>query len=186
MKSCKGCNKVKSLTDFGLNKIYKDKHEAICKECMKEKNKLRKEYKAAWYLKNKDAIEKRRQIRYSNPDVRAKKSEYDKTRYNCAKKNSPELLKIKKREEKLKYRYGISSAEFRVLFEAQGGKCAICEKTETEGGRFVVDHCHHTDLVRGILCSNCNSGIGFLKEDLNVFLGAIDYLIENNTNEDAV
>ena len=49
----------------------------------------------------------------------------------------------------------------------QGGKCGICETT-TPGGRFgklVMDHCHKTGFVRGLLCTPCNMRLGKWKDD---------------------
>src|SRR2546428_1228487 len=62
-----------------------------------------------------------------------------------------------------KDRYGITQEEFDELFEAQNGRCAICESSlhrPGEGsyaGKSCIDHCHKTNVVRGILCTSCNT-----------------------------
>jgi hypothetical protein len=53
-------------------------------------------------------------------------------------------------------RYGIGAAEFDELDAQQGGVCAICGRESPEH----VDHDHETGKVRGILCFNCNGGLG--------------------------
>lgn len=74
-------------------------------------------------------------------------------------------------------RYGISAEHWNRLFEAQGGCCAICEKHQsTLPCRLVVDHCHDSGVVRGLLCRNCNSAIGMLEERTEVLQAAVDYL----------
>jgi hypothetical protein len=56
---------------------------------------------------------------------------------------------------------------------AQEGECAICgEKSD----KLFVDHNHKTGLVRGLLCHQCNCGIGFFRESVPAILSAIDYL----------
>ena len=75
----------------------------------------------------------------------------------------------------IKNKYGISKSEWNALFESQGRACAICVKTEPIG-HWSTDHCHTTGKVRGILCSNCNSGIGQLGDDINRLKAAINYL----------
>lgn len=68
-----------------------------------------------------------------------------------------------------------SAAEMR---ERQQGRCAICGTPEgdTPKGRLHVDHDHKTNVVRGLLCSLCNTGIGQFKEDPSRMLAAIEYL----------
>ena len=62
----------------------------------------------------------------------------------------------------------------------QDNRCLICNITEEAYGRkFCIDHDHKTGLVRGLLCNNCNSGIGFLRDDTNILLSAIKYLKSN-------
>lgn len=54
----------------------------------------------------------------------------------------------------------------------QGGFCAICQKNEP----VHVDHDHVTGVVRGILCFNCNRGLGKLGDDVNLLRRALTYL----------
>lgn len=74
------------------------------------------------------------------------------------------------------YLYGVSKEFLIELYEKQQGKCKICgvEPKTTRG--LHIDHCHKTGAVRGLLCGGCNTGIGSLKEDPNIFLKAIEYL----------
>lgn len=59
------------------------------------------------------------------------------------------------------------------LFEKQGGNCALCKESML---RPVLDHCHTTMEVRGLLCSRCNNGLGQFKDDPALLMLAIRYL----------
>lgn len=65
-----------------------------------------------------------------------------------------------------------------VLREEQNGLCAICSTPEnaTPKGTLHLDHDHKTGFTRGLLCSNCNMGIGQFKDDPTLLLKAIRYL----------
>jgi hypothetical protein len=76
---------------------------------------------------------------------------------------------IKKRQK----RYGVSEEQFEEMKIEQQNKCKICCK---ELENFHTDHNHLTGAIRGLLCGNCNRGIGFLKEDPAILLNAIKYL----------
>lgn len=77
----------------------------------------------------------------------------------------------------LRTRYGITSADYEELLKAQDYKCAICEREQCKTGRnFAVDHNHETNKIRGLLCSNCNVGIGNLKDSIPLLRKSIDYL----------
>lgn len=52
--------------------------------------------------------------------------------------------------------FGILASEYWMLYEAQGGKCAICRIATGRTRRLAVDHDHETGLVRGLCCSSCN------------------------------
>ena len=62
------------------------------------------------------------------------------------------------------------------LFEKQRGLCGICS---TPMRRPILDHCHQSMIVRGLLCSNCNVGLGQFKDDVKLLSLAIRYLNEN-------
>ena len=64
-------------------------------------------------------------------------------------------------------KYGMSIEEYNRLLEDQGYKCAICGCTGsgTDKNKFVVDHCHTTNKVRGMLCWPCNIGLGMFKDN---------------------
>ena len=58
-----------------------------------------------------------------------------------------------KRRWQLSTRYGITPQDVDAMRMGQGGRCAICDKPTDA---LVVDHCHKTGIVRGILCNADN------------------------------
>jgi hypothetical protein len=65
------------------------------------------------------------------------------------------------RESRLKYDYGLSLEEYAAMVAEQDGTCPICE----EKAELCVDHCHVYDMVRLLLCRNCNLGLGYFKDN---------------------
>lgn len=80
----------------------------------------------------------------------------------------------------LKSKYGITVDDYKEMLEQQGGKCAICGTDDGKSAKntktFSVDHCHDTGRVRGLLCNNCNRGIGLLGDNPETLNRAINYL----------
>jgi len=75
--------------------------------------------------------------------------------------------------------YGITYEQFVEMYYKQDKKCAICNKEIDINSRFThIDHCHKTGKVRGLLCHQCNAGIGFLNDDINILANAIKYLTQ--------
>jgi len=73
-------------------------------------------------------------------------------------------------------RYGITKEDFKKLYEQQEGACAVCGKfLEYNGLDTHIDHDHDTGKVRGILCSNCNTALGLLKENVEIILALAMY-----------
>lgn len=71
------------------------------------------------------------------------------------------------RRGRLKAKYGLTETEYEALLAAQGGVCAICGAPEP-GGLYKplhIDHCHASKKVRGLLCTNCNRGLGYFGDD---------------------
>jgi hypothetical protein len=62
-------------------------------------------------------------------------------------------------------KYGLTSEAYKSIFVKQNKKCAICKMKLKKGKKTCIDHCHNTNEVRGILCWNCNVGLGHLKHN---------------------
>ncbi len=77
---------------------------------------------------------------------------------------------------KLLKKYGITLEDYKQLAESQAGRCAICGRLPGPGKSLVVDHDHATDEVRGLLCNDCNIGIGKLGDDADALRRALNYL----------
>lgn len=76
--------------------------------------------------------------------------------------------------------YGLTPEQYETMQADQAGVCAICHRMP-DGGRgvtrrLVVDHCHVSGSVRGLLCPNCNTAIGLLREDQSSIAAAAEYL----------
>jgi hypothetical protein len=70
--------------------------------------------------------------------------------------------------------YGLSSERYLRMLERQNGVCRICKGPSRR--RLCVDHCDVTQQVRGLLCDNCNTGIGLLGHDPKRLRAAAAYL----------
>lgn len=85
-----------------------------------------------------------------------------------------------KRRCRLERAFGISVEQYNEMLASQGGVCAICKNPETHQRAGVwnlsVDHCHETGRVRGLLCNNCNRGIGLLRDSAGLCRAAAEYL----------
>jgi len=71
--------------------------------------------------------------------------------------------------------YGLTKQELDLLL-AQHEQCAICRSTQWSKKGPQVDHDHETGRVRGILCSNCNQGLGRFGDDPSRLRAAVEYL----------
>lgn len=157
----------------------------ICEVCTEEKplNKFE-----SYYNKNLDKTYYRNKCKKCiNSERRARregKVEAPQRRLTPTKKcisGVKDRFKRQARFSGLEFNYEFISLEWYTLqLHIQNGKCPICERTPEEvGRRLVVDHCHKTGRVRGLLCHNCNTLIGGFKEDINAMLRAIQYLTKD-------
>jgi len=74
------------------------------------------------------------------------------------------------------YLYGVDDETYDKMKESCGNLCEICGGKCPSGRRLAVDHCHTTDKVRGLLCTNCNTALGSFKDDKALLHKAIQYL----------
>ncbi len=77
---------------------------------------------------------------------------------------------------KLKKKFGWTIEDYYEQLEKQDGKCAICFDKPTDQRRLGTDHCHKNGDVRGLLCSNCNTGLGLFRDNPDNLRMALYYL----------
>jgi len=124
-----------------------------------------KEYQREYFKKHREKIkEKSREWRNSNPGYSKrqylKDPEKNKEWKKQWRKNNPDKVKELRRKSKLK-KYNLSHDEWVELWEIQDGRCVICGKQFKTPSDACIDHNHETKKVRGLLCRECNLGIGF-------------------------
>lgn len=81
----------------------------------------------------------------------------------------------------IKHKFGLTKEQYLQLVEKQKGLCAICQRPETatKNGKLkclAVDHDHVTGQVRGLLCQDCNQGLGHFHDDETLLAEAAAYL----------
>ena len=79
------------------------------------------------------------------------------------------------------YRYhGLLPDDYHNFLKIQNNKCAICKEDKDECDLH-VDHCHKTNLTRGLICKTCNTLIGMAKDNIDILENAKIYLSGNFT-----
>jgi len=160
MAKCSICKIEKDLSNFGSNKQNKSGIESRCRLCRHEQ----------WKKKYYSDIDKYRKIgRETSAKHRDTKRAYTRKSY-------------------VEKQYKISVSELNNFVDKyvleNGSHCEICGKEADIVGRvkqkskrrLVVDHCHKTGKLRGMLCDLCNTAIGKLGDDITLLEKAIKYL----------
>lgn len=148
-KRCYKCGETKSLSEFYRDASRKDGLSPRCKACT--------------IAHSKSYYDDHREEQIAR--VKAYQKEY------------PERVRVYQRAHRLRRRHGLTQDEYSDLLEAQGGCCVICGETPEEADRpLVVDHNHETGEIRGLLCSNCNVGVGMFRDDPKLCELAMKYL----------
>lgn len=156
-KICSGCGLEKAFSEFHKHKARKHGLGNYCKQCRSEAQKKR---------------------------IRSNPREYEKKR---------RLYHDTQRWKDLLKQYGITKEQYEEMERSQDGKCAICKKEETfavkgelmEHGtvrKLCVDHYHdEPPVVRGLLCTRCNRGIGYFDDDPALLINAANYLTTHHS-----
>jgi hypothetical protein len=75
-------------------------------------------------------------------------------------------------------KYDMKPEEYGARLAAQGGACAICKQPRLDvHGKLHKDHCHTTGEWRGLLCGNCNKGLGLFGDDPALLMMAAEYVL---------
>lgn len=155
----------------------RDRKIAAAREWQQANAERRAEYMREYYKRKPDKFKR-------TPEQQAEHNRRRRERYA----SDPEYReRVKKQAERtpeqrrailLRKSYGISVEQYDAMLAEQGGGCAICgvEFGDKGGRRLAVDHCHDTGAVRGLLCSNCNQGLGKFGDDIARLERAIMYL----------
>lgn len=205
MKTCACCKQTKPLADFGIDRKRRDEHAVYCTLCSRAIWRAKNPPKGrpgativdgekicskCRELKPLDAFGKSTGGRGDKRGIcKICTNEYqklmwrkdiEKTRAQRRKYQQQPNRKIIKRRSDLKKYYGMTISDYEIMLAAQNGVCAICkilpEGCGTIQQKLHVDHCHDTERVRGLLCNNCNNGLGRFKHLPANLHAAIDYL----------
>jgi hypothetical protein len=106
--------------------------------------------------------------------AKADSDQRDRRRKACKMYQKRAEFKDQHKRYTLRSRYDLSHEEFERMFSDQGGRCKICRRE----ARLCVDHCHESGKVRGLLCSGCNRGLGFFRDDSKALSNAVQYLAD--------
>jgi Recombination endonuclease VII len=152
-KTCSDCSQEKSVDDFHKSfktKAGEQRYFKYCKVCASVRAK-------GWYQNNLESARER--------GKKAQKARRDQG-----------LDTETRRRRDYKNKYGITLEEWKVLYESQKGLCAICSR-DLEGIKVCTDHDHATGLVRGLLCTNCNQGLGYFSDNADTMIRGAHYLL---------
>lgn len=147
----------------------------------------RKKYNKSSYEKNREkrieAASIYQKKKMEDPEYVKKKNEKRRHRYKEMMKE--EEYRTKRNEygmkAKLKTQYGMTYEDYWKMYHSQNGECKICNRKPVVGNTgskrpLVVDHCHDTNKVRGLLCNQCNIMLGMAQNRPEVLASAIKFL----------
>ena len=173
-KICTKCNIEKDIKYFEFRSDT-NKYRNYCKKCNKGYLTTRDEKLNiinTLFLEGLKECSKCKEIKILDEFNNDKVTITGKTSY-CKKCISEKYTKDEIKNNSYKTKYNISLEDYNKMLINQNNKCDICK---IEFNNLVVDHCHTTGKVRGLLCNGCNSGIGFFKENKVTILNSIEYL----------
>lgn len=182
-KRCPRCKAEMPVEAFSRNKKYG--FNSYCKRCASEASLER------YYVRNPDRPTKSKNIDYANKrrhclgcgeikpwqefNSKAGRGGVPASKcHPCRAKESREhrqnnLDKFLKKELtfRLKQKYGMTISDYTTMLSAQDNKCKICLSGSSykKSGLFVVDHSHESGVVRGLLCTRCNSALGMFGDE---------------------
>lgn len=165
-RACAHCNQVFPVESFPIakgNSRRKDGRHSYCRDCKNESL-------AEWRRDHPEQVaeQNRRYKDKMSDERRDAKRAADRTAYHADKRRH--------RDAYLRRTFGVSLDRYEELLARQANCCAICATPCSSGRALAVDHDHSTGKPRGLLCSNCNNGLGRFRDDVARLANAIAYL----------
>lgn len=187
-KVCGKCKIEKEISEFHKHLGHKDGCASYCKDCKNAQDKAR--YKTLEVREKARAASKAyrstaeaqvlKKAYNQTPEAKALAKAYSSTaEAKAANKvchQSPEY-KLSFRDNYYKRNYGITLEDYERMFEDQKGLCLICGNVQAHKSfkHLCIDHNHETGEVRGLLCHNCNTKLGWYETTKDWY--------ENNTDK---
>lgn len=166
-KHCKKCDTIKPIEEFRLIRKSDWTYYYSCKKCQNRMTDKRRRVNPTENEINRQ--QRRREVKYKNLKIKLD--------------NNPLLAQQRRemaRKKYLKKKYVITQEDYKNMFIKQEGVCKICNLADLIDG-LVVDHCHETGKIRGLLCGHCNRALGKFKDSKPLLLSAIKYLENSKT-----
>jgi hypothetical protein len=153
VKACAGCGAEKSGTEFQYRRD-RGVLDSKCRDCNLA-------YLAAYHERNKAAAKAKR---------------------DAARASDPEAARDRDRRKNLARKYGVTPERYAAMVAQQSGRCAACggsgEMSHMQTP-LVVDHCHRTGRVRGLLCARCNAAAGYFIDSPDRLMAGAAYLLSH-------
>ena len=149
--TCKVCEVKQSKDNFSY---WGHSIRSVCRDCTNKR---------------------RRELRKENPEEAKAQSREASRKWR---ERHPEDGKEYRKNWHLLKKYNITIKDYDTMLAKQDNRCAMCGTDKAGGNQniFHVDHDHDTGEVRGLLCINCNIGIGYFKDSIERLEQAINYL----------
>ncbi len=188
MKRCTKCGIEKELKDFAKDKGQKSGLKCSCRACfraykqdIKNREKIIPAEKMCCRCKVVKPASDFYKSAHQQSGLFSSCRDCEKSRIKRAEDIRSAYWKKyyrnKTQEKHLLRKYGIDKKTRQEMLKNQNGLCAICGKSEDILPRIlVVDHCHNSSKVRGLLCQLCNTGLGAFEDDIARVLRAASYL----------
>lgn len=180
----KTCTKCK-LDKHPIDDFHRtgERRLARCKACVREAVKQYQESPEGKATRQAyiDSPKSREWWRKHNtsPEEKARNAAYQRTpkwlESRRMHNKTPQGSRVRK-NIRLKSDYGITLEQYKKMFADQHGQCKICGTSDPGDKSFHVDHCHMTQRIRGLLCFNCNVGLGKFRDDPELLKKAVEYL----------
>lgn len=180
-KICTKCFLEKDISSFNFSPS-KHRYLPHCKECIALYNKSKYNSKRdTIYVDDKKKCNKCGEFKgfcdfyYLKENTKRGGSNYSSSCKIC---NNKKSITTRFKEFSKRTNLNITLEEFVQRYNKQNFICEICgEKEEdTKGTRLAIDHDHVTGKFRGFICNRCNSGIGFLRDNITILNNAKKYL----------